>query len=126
MKTHADFIKLYRERSNAGTWRNWLIRHAADRQCPFLGDWSHARVQFALKDFKHGLPQTINALQAFLIEHYGAGLSHTVNHRNGISLPAQRALMKASGLEWFERDDRPFIHWKHQPSTHHEQDQKAV
>lgn len=115
MKTHAEFIELYQSRSNAGTWRNWLIRHAADRQCPALGDWSHERVQTAFRDFKGAIPRTQEGLQAFLIEHYGAGLPHTVNHRNGITLQGQRALMEASGLEWFERDDRPFIHWKHQP-----------
>lgn len=124
--THRIFIQLYQSRSHAGTWRNWIIRHAADRQCPLLGDWSHERVQTAFKDFKGILPRTLEELRDFLIHYYSAGLPHTVNHRNGITLQGQRALMKASGLEWFERDERPFIHWKHQPKETHEQIQKAV
>jgi hypothetical protein len=85
-------------------------RHSATPRLPVLASLSHATVAGALK----ALPfKDIPDLRSRLIRDYSASTGGRIRPYPTTPKRPVKILMDASGLDWFEKDGRPFIHWKH-------------
>lgn len=84
-------------------------RHAAMPRLDALNGLTNTSVMAALKAIPFS---TIEGLRAILIQQYSASLG-TCRQKPKAPKRAVKVMMVASGLEWFEKDGRLFIHWKH-------------
>lgn len=120
---HETFIKLYEERTAKGTWKAWRERHKNDPIWPELGFMSH-KMTSKLKRQYGDIGKTSQTLRDFLIERFDSG-RQTIKARPEIA-PSQLAkLMNASGLDWFTKNDKAWVHWTHRLKEQNEQIQKT-
>jgi len=86
-------------------------RHKDEPQRPEFGQMTHA----AVMDASHFLHlKDPHQLRLELIRHYGTDIDAKIKPPiKFLSRRIIRQLLKNSGLEWFEKKGRPFVHWKH-------------
>lgn len=121
---HETFIKLYEERTAKGTWEAWRQRHEHEPRCKLLGDLPHCTVRKLGLAPKIG--NNIKALRKFLLARYDSASPCVLPVHHDLPPRVVIHLLKVSGLDWFTKDDRFYIHWTHRLKEHHEQIQKAV
>lgn len=87
-------------------------RHRNEPQLPEYGDMTHK----AVLDASHFLKlSSKEELRVEMIKHYGVKIEGKMKPHDGwLSRRIIRKLLEKSGLEWFEKKGRPFVHWKHQ------------
>lgn len=87
-------------------------RHKAEPQRPEYADMTHSAVVKASHFLKLS---SMEELRRELIKHYGVVIDSKLKPHDGwLSRRIILKLLENSGLEWFEKKNRPFVHWKHQ------------
>jgi hypothetical protein len=86
-------------------------RHKDEPQRPEYAAMTHKSVL----DASHFLKlSSMDELRQQLIKHYGAMVEDKIRpYQKFVSRRIIRQLLDKSGLEWFEKNNRPFVHWKH-------------
>ena len=134
--THGEFIQkltecrlVHEHHLASGSWRKtaehfkesvrsmrtcsaFYVRHMGQRIQPALADVHHNIVKqmcayFAINDMDSVRSQLIR-------DHHSMNTPHQPMKKK-IPKKFLRLIMKVSGLQWFEKNGVPVIHWKHQP-----------
>lgn len=86
-------------------------KHKNEPQRPEFGEMTHKSVV----DASHFLfLDDMDKLRVVLVKKFGSCVDGKMKPDDRhISRRIIRSLLKNSGLEWFEKRGRPFVHWKH-------------
>lgn len=108
---------------NVSAQSRFYLRH---KDKPFL-EWCATQkqqyVDLILRYFPH---KTQIELRKPLIERYSASIGISAPYPREIPIRVAACLMKASGLEWFYKNGKPVIHWKHDKELHEQTKTETV
>lgn len=87
-------------------------KHALDPVCPVISTATHYTATKALRVVQF---QTTEQMRTALISKFSASVGIAKPYPKDFPRHLLRILLKASGLEWFEKgyDRRMHVHWKH-------------
>lgn len=85
-------------------------RHAEDPACPLLANVTHYSANVALTAISF---KSMEQMRGELIRKFSASIGCAKAYPKQFPQRVLKTLLKASGLEWFSKDGRAYIHWKH-------------
>lgn len=85
-------------------------RHADDPACELLANVSHHMAGVALDAVKF---EDMEQMRCELIRKFSASIGVSRAYPKDFPQRILKILLKASGLEWFQKEERAYVHWKH-------------
>lgn len=108
---HSQFIEKMAAYKGTKKGNNFYERHKDDPQRPEFGEMTHKSVMDASHFLK--LSDMVEFRKSLIREFATNPEGGLRPQKRFLSFRLIRQLLTKSGLEWFEKNHRPIVHWKH-------------